>query len=285
MSERNNNIWSTAYVRPPTDSYVHALSQRPRAAAIDIHRARAQHYLYVNALRAAGLRVIELPPAPEYPDACFVQDVALLLPQLAILGRPAEPSRQGEVDLIRPHLPAELPVAEIQPPGTLEWGDVLRIGDRLYVGQSARTNVAGTEQLRQIVEPLGLSVEPIEVRGGLHLLTGLSYLGPAPKAPDRPGVLVAWQAYAELPQLQGLDVIVVPPDEAPAANCLTVGDTVVIPAGYPRTAAAIWRRGFRVLTVPISEFAKADGGVTCLSLLAPSYGASQPDEGRCTEEG
>lgn len=256
-----------AFVRPPEESFVHALGQQPGGDAIDLARATAQHRLYVQALRAAGVHVVELPPAPGHPDACFVQDVALLLPQLAILGRPAEPSRQAEVDLILPHLPVGLPVAAIAAPGTLEWGDVLRIGDTLHVGQSARTNAAAAAQLRELAAPLGLAVEALSVPQGLHLLSGVNYLGAAPAATDGRGVLVAWADYADLPQFADLDVIVTPPAEAQAANCLTLGDTVIVPAGHPQTAAAIWRRGFRVLSAPIGEFAKADGGVTCLSVI------------------
>lgn len=259
-----------ALVRPPEDSFVHALGQQPGAGSIDLPRARSQHRLYIDALRAAGVHVVELPPAPGHPDACFVQDVALLLPELVILGRPAEPSRQGEVDLIRPYLPAGRPVVAIDAPGTLEWGDVLRIGNTLYVGQSARTNVAATAQLRDLVAPLGLTVEALPVPLGLHLLSGVNYLGPAPAAADGPGVLVAWADYAGLPQFAGLDVIIVTPAEASAANCLALGATVIVPAGYPQTAAAIWHRGFRVLSAPIGEFAKADGGVTCLSVIGKS---------------
>lgn len=261
-----------ALVRPPDASFVTALGQQPEASPIDVGRAQAQHQLYVAALRAAGVHVHLLPPAPGYPDACFVQDVVLLLPQLAILGRPAESSRQGEVDLIRPHLPLGLPVAAISAPGTLEWGDVLRIDNTLYVGQSARTNAAATEQLAALVAPVGLTVEALPVPQGLHLLSGLNYLGAAPTAPAGPGVLVAWKEYTTLPQFAALDVIIVPPGEAPAANCLALGDTIIMPSGYPETAAAIWHRGFRVLTVPIGEFAKADGGVTCLSIIEQSNG-------------
>ncbi|MCS6844422.1 MAG: hypothetical protein NZ528_08910 [Caldilineales bacterium] len=256
-----------AWMRPPDASFAAALGQRPGAPPIDVSRAQAQHRLVADALRAAGAEVTLLPPAPGHPDACFVQDVALVLPELSILGRPAEPSRQGEVALFRPHLPPDRPTASIEPPGTLEWGDVLRVGQTLYVGQSARTNAAGTAQLAALVAPLGLVVEPLPVLRGLHLLSGLSYLGRGPAAPEGPDVLVAWPEYAGLPAFAGMDVVVTPPEEEGAANCLALGATVIVPAGHHRTAAAIWHRGFRVLAVPIGEFAKADGGVTCLSVV------------------
>ena len=256
-----------ALVRPPDSSMVSALSQQPQAPAIDVTRALAQHRLYVDALRAAGLEVTVLPPASGLPDACFVQDVALVLPEGVVLAWPAERARQGEVAAIRAHLPADRPWVEISLPATLEWGDVLRIDTTFYAGQSARTNAAGAEQMRRALVPWGYEVEPLPVPQGLHLLSGVNSLGRAPSAPDGAGVLVARPAYAGLSQFAGLDAIVVPEHEAPAANCLAIGDTVIVPAGFPQTAAVLWQRGFKVLSVPLGEFAKADGGVTCLSIV------------------
>ena len=256
-----------ALVRPPDSSFVTALGQKPHTPAIDIARAEAQHRSYAGALRAAGLEVVLLSSSSGLPDACFVQDVALVLPEGVILAWPAEPTRQGEVAAIRAHLPVDRPWVEIHPPGTLEWGDVLRIDATFYAGQSERTNAAGTEQLRQALGLWGYDVEALPVPHGLHLLSGTNYLGRAPSAPDGPGVLVAWPVYAGLPQFAGLDIIVVPEHEAPAANCLAIGESVIVPAGYPHTAAEIRQRGFRVLSVSVDEFAKADGGVTCLSII------------------
>lgn len=253
------------FIRPPDESLSAALGQQPHQASIDVARAQAQHRLLAAALAAAGCAVRQLPAAAGHPDACFVQDIALLLPGLALLARPAEPSRQAEVALFRPFLPPELAVVTIEAPATLEWGDVLRLGDTFYVGLSARSNAAGAAQLAAAVQPLGLDVALLPVPRGLHLLSGLNSLGRGP-AGQRP-VVVAWPDYATLPLLAGCDVIVVPPEEAPAANCLALGETVLAPAGYPRTAAQIWQRGFRVLSLPLSEFAKADGGVTCLCVL------------------
>ncbi len=248
-------------------SFVDALGQKEGASAIDFNLALAQHRLYIAALQAAGLAVTELPPAAGLPDACFVQDVALVLPEQVLLARPAMPSRREEVAAIRPLLPGDRPVVEVGSPGTLELGDVLRIADTLVVGLSERTNTAGAEQVRAAVAALGMRIETIPVPAGLHLLSGLSYLGRAPGSPQGPAVVLAWEAYHDLPLLAGLDVIVVPETEAPTANALALGETVIVPAGFPRTAAEVWHRGFRVLSVPLSEFGKADGGVTCLSLL------------------
>ncbi len=255
------------YVRPPDASFQDALGQQPGQQPIDVALAQAQHRLLKAALRAAGLTVTELPAAPGHPDACFVQDVALLLPGLAILALPAEASRQAEIELFRPFVPPGLAVVAVQAPGTLEWGDVLRIGDTLYVGQSGRTNTAGAAQVAAAVQPLGLQVETLPVPRGLHLLSGVNSLGKGPAGDGERTVLVAWPDYAGLPQFSGCDVIIVPEQEAPAANCLALGATVLAPTGYPRTAAQIWQRGYEVLSVPLSEFAKADGGMTCLCVL------------------
>lgn len=256
-----------ALVRPPDRSFVTALGQKPGAPAIELARAEAQHRLYAGALRDAGLEVVVLPPGSGLPDACFVQDVALVLPEGVILAWPAEPTRQGEVAAIRAHLPIDRPWVEIHPPGTLEWGDVLRIDNTFYAGQSERTNAAGTEQLRHALGSWGYDLEALLVPHGLHLLSGVNTLGRAPSVPNGPVVLVAWAVYAGLPQFAGFDVIVVPDHEAPAANCLALGGSVIVPAGYPQTEAEIRQRGFRVLSVPVDEFAKADGGVTCLSIV------------------
>jgi dimethylargininase len=136
---------------------------------------------------------------------------------------------------------------------------VLVVGSRLFVGRSARTNRAGFAQLRELLELEGASVESLVVRQGLHLLSGCAHLGR--------GVLLATDLYADLPVFAGLDVIRVPAEEAYAANALGVGQYVLFPAGYPRTSSEITARGFEVLPLPMSEFAKADGGITCLSLL------------------
>jgi len=232
-------------------------AQRP-PPPIQVDLARQQHAEYCAALQAAGAEVIALPPEEGYPDACFVQDTAVVWGPLAVVTRFGVPSRQGEQEAIRGLLQAHKRVVEIQPPATLEGGDVLAIGSYFFVGLSARTNRAGFAQLRDWLEPEGATVRPVAVPAGLHLLTGCSYLGR--------GVVLAAPAWVDLPIWAGLDVIAVPPAEAYAANALAVGACTILAAGCPQTAAQLRGRGFEVLPVSLSEFAKADGGVTCLSL-------------------
>jgi dimethylargininase len=168
-------------------------------------------------------------------------------------------SREGEQKAIGEALRGQKRLAEIKPPAILEGGDVLRIGRRVFAGLSARTNHAGYAQIRDILELEGATVLPLEVPSGLHLLSGCTYLGR--------GVVLTIDLYRELPAFAGLDLIDVPPEEAAAANALALGDLVILPAGHPKTEAGIRRRGFQVAALDLSEFAKADGGVTCLSLL------------------
>jgi dimethylargininase len=221
--------------------------------------AREQHAAYCATLRAAGLELLELLPDDAYPDGPFVQDTAVVYGDMAVIARFGVESREGEQTAVRQALLGQKRLAEIQPPATLEGGDVLHIGRRVYAGLSARTNHAGFAQLRDWLEPEGATVLPLQVLEGLHLLSECTYLGQ--------GVLLATDVYRELSAFSGLDVIRVPPHEAPAANALALGDAVVLPASFPETAKRILERGFQVLPLSLTEFAKADGGVTCLSLL------------------
>jgi dimethylargininase len=248
-----------ALVRPPGDTFVRALSAQEPRPDVDVALARRQHTEYCAALRAAGLELIELPLEEQYPDACFVQDTAVIYGTLAVMARFGAASRQGEQDSVRQVLHSYRRPVEIQAPATLEGGDVLVIGPKVFAGLSARTNRAGIARLRDLLELEGGSVESLAVPEGLHLLSGCTYLGR--------GVLLAAGPYADLPAFAGLDVVRVPAAEAYAANALGVGGAVILPAGYPRTAALVRERGFEVLPVPLSEFAKADGGATCLALL------------------
>jgi dimethylargininase len=247
-----------ALVRPPGANFARALSSR--GLPIDAARARAEHAEYCQALAAAGLTVEELPADEHHPDSCFMQDPAVVVAGRAVLGRLSAPSRQGEETALAQALAARhFPLARISAPGTLEGGDVLRLPERVLVGQSGRTNAAGIDQLSAILSAAGLPVTAVPVRGYLHLLTAATYVGQ--------GTLLAVGDYAAHPAFAGLDVFSVPPEEAYAANALAVGVQVLLPAGHPRTLEALRARGFEVLPVPMSQFAAADGGVTCLSLV------------------
>jgi dimethylargininase len=248
-----------ALVRPPGANFTQALCSQP--VAIDVRLAQAQHAEYRQALAAAGLAVETLPVDERYPDGCFIQDTAVITAGAAVICRSAAASRLGEAELTAAWLAGRLRLTPIVPPGTLEGGDVMVLPDRVLVGRSARTNRAGIAQLAAALAASSQARAVQEVSTGdyLHLLTAATYLGR--------GVLLAVGDYAGQPAFAGLEVIVAPPDEAYAANALAVGPYVILPAGYPRIAAALAARGFTPLPVPLTEFAKADGGATCLAVV------------------
>jgi dimethylargininase len=252
---------TAAIVRPPGRSFARALSAHPGRATIDPERAAAQHAAYVAAL--AGLvRVVPLPAVEDLPDACFVDDCAVVVGDRALLTRPGASSRAGEPERLLPAL-AGL-VAEVRrmtPPATLDGGDVLRLDRALVVGGSRRTNRAGVEQLADFARSGGLEVVVAAVPDGvLHLQTDVTAL--AGDAVVGSAFMLAQPAFRSVPRR-----VEVPPEEAPARNVLAVGTTAVLPAGCPATAAAVGRLGMEVREVELDEIYKADGGATCLSLL------------------
>jgi dimethylargininase len=249
--------YTHALVRPPGDSFSRAISST--GAAIDVPLARRQHAEYCQALAAAGLTVEALPPDERFPDSCFMQDPAVVIAGHAIICRPGAESRRGEEVGAAAAVAGRFPLNHIVPPGTLEGGDVLILLDRVVVGRSGRTNAAGIAQLAVALAGTGLPVYAAEVQPYLHLLTAVTHLGA--------GIALVIEGWPLPPTLAGLEALRVPRDEAYAANSLGIGRHVIVPAGHPRTAALLTARGFAVLPVPMSEFAKADGGVTCLSLV------------------
>ena len=249
----------TAIVRPPADAFARAISAG--GAAIDPERARAQHAAYRAAL-ADLVEVVALPADEELPDACFVDDCAVVLGGQALLTRPGAPSRAAEPERLAEVLSGLVDeLHRMTAPATLDGGDVLRLGRTLVAGRSKRTSQAGIGQLTRFAGQLGGRVEVAAVPPGtLHLQSAVTAL-----ADD---AVVGTAELLEQPALRGVtSKVVVPPEETAAANALAVGTTVVLPAGCPRTAAAIAALGFEVREVDLGEFAKADGGATCLSLL------------------
>lgn len=244
-----------AIVRPPGESYPNALTMLDRIPPVALALARRQHAAYVDALRACGLDVIQLPPDDARPDAVFTQDPVLVIDGQAIVCPPAAESRRGEADALLDILRRELPVVELRAPATLDGGDVLIAEQHLYLGLSTRSNQAACEQLAALTGRPAAGI-PLPDRL-LHLLTGSTYLG-------ENRLLVVPALAGAFPQFECL---IVPEDEAPAANAVILGRHAVIPASYPKTAAMIERCGFQIHPVPISEYEKRDGGVTCLSLL------------------
>jgi dimethylargininase len=226
---------------------------------IDIAKAIEQHRGYEECLEQSGVRIIRQPAEADLPDSVFVEDTAIALDELAVITRPGAISRRAETESVAEVLSKFRPLKFIQAPATIEGGDVMLAGRTLYTGLSARTNIEGVLQLREIVEPYGYCVETIETTGCLHLKTGCVYLGHQ--------TILANRNWINVQSLAGFDLIEVAEDEPWGANALTIGDTVLTPGGFPKTRKLIEERGFKTLTMDISELQKAEAGLTCLSLV------------------
>lgn len=248
-----------ALVRPPGDSFAQALSEHPERDTIDPERARAQHAAYREELMRLGLEVAALPPDEDLPDSCFVQDLAIVLNGSALLCRPGAPSRQPETSVFEPDLRRVVPsIDRVRPPGTIEGGDVIRVDDRFIAGRSDRTNDEGIAALERFAAPDARVVRAKVREPFLHLLSGLGVAGDA---------VVGSEALIEQAAFDGLKRVAAPDEEAVGCNFVTVGDNVLMAAGYEKVRSMLEAAGFRVHEVDLSEFAKADGGPTCLSLL------------------
>jgi dimethylargininase len=228
----------------------------------DLALARTQHAAYCDALRALGLRLIELGPDAAHPDAPFVEDTAIVTARGAVITRPGAESRRGEVATVEAALAPEFErMLQVEAPRTLDGGDVCQIGGHFLIGVSHRTNEAGARQLERHLAALGFSAERVDIRHHpelLHLKSGLSWLDG--------DTVVATRALAGHPALAPYRTLVADPGEAYAANCVRVNDAVLIPAGYPKLTEAIARLGLRTIALEMSEFRKMDGGLSCLSL-------------------
>lgn len=228
-------------------------------APIDLDRARAQHAAYERALETCGCTVRRLPADDSMPDSVFIEDTAVVLPELAVLTRPGAASRRGETAAVRDALAPLRPLAAIEAPGTLDGGDVLVRGRSVFVGHSTRTNAGGIAQLRMLLAPYGYTVVTLETRGCLHLKSAVTAIDPST-------VLVnpSWVS----PELfSEFDVIAVAPEEPGAANVVSINGRVIAASAYPRTIERLIGRGLDVLAVDASELAKAEGALTCGSIL------------------
>lgn len=226
---------------------------------IDLARAQQQHRAYRQMLRDCGAEVRVLEVNRDWPDCVFVEDTAIVLDELAVLARMGTESRRGETAGVEAELRKYREVRRIEAPATLEGGDALRVGRTLLVGVSRRTNRAGVEALAAIAKRFGYELRPVPVRGCLHLKTACTAL------PDE--TLLVNPAWLNLEEVRGFETLTVAPSEPWAANVALIGSTVFMHSEHPATAEAIRCRGFDVRMADISEFAKAEGGVTCLSLL------------------
>jgi dimethylargininase len=237
---------------------VHGLSAAGQGRP-DPVKALEQHAAYVEALCDCGLAVTALEADEAYPDSVFVEDTAVLSARAAVITRPGAPSRRGEERAVARALGEFYPSLEaILAPGTLEGGDVMRAGDRFFVGLSARTNEDGVRQFAAILQRCGYEAIPVPLRDVLHLKTGISYL--------EENRLLACGEFLGQQLLSSFTTIPVPPAESYAANSLWINGRVLVPSGFPLTRKAIEKAGYATVALDVSEFRKLDGGLSCLSL-------------------
>ena len=234
------------------------LTHRERVP-IDLARAREEHDAYEGCLEQLGCTLRRLPALEGFPDAVFVEDTAFVVGELAVIARPGAASRRGETARIASVLADYRPLAEIVAPGTLDGGDLLRVGRTVYVGASSRTNAAGIAQLGDALTPFGYRVVPVAVQGCLHLKSAA--------CPVNDETVLLNPAYVDTAAFAGCRILEVDPAEPDAACVLRLDDTVLAAAAHAHTNARLERVGIRVLTVPLGELAKAEAGVTCCSVI------------------
>ena len=226
---------------------------------IDVPKAIAQHKAYQHCLAELGARVICLPSDPMLPDAVFVEDPAVVLDEVAVIANLGAASRRREACSLTDVLGQYRPLKFVSEPATLDGGDVLRVGRTMFVGLSQRTNCHGREQLRDFLKPHDYEVQPVEVRGCLHLKSACSHVGK--------GTILVNRSWIDAERLRGFELLEVPEEEPAAANALLLNDVVIMPSSFPKTRVLLEERGFSVRTLDVSELQKAEGGMTCCSLI------------------
>ena len=261
MSASRFGSFRKAIVRPPGPGFEKGITSSPLGPP-DLAKAQAQHEAYCRALEHCGLEVIRLAADARFPDSTFVEDVAVLTPRTAVLSRPGAPSREGEVAGVRDELARHFKsVRSIEPPGTLDGGDICEAGEQVFIGISHRTNEEGARQLAAILREEGFSPVPVDVRASkrlLHLKSGIACLDD--------GILALVGELAARPEFGGFQVVLVDPAEEYAANCVRVNDRILLADGFPRFLAAIRERHYEPIALDVSEFRKMDGGLSCISL-------------------
>lgn len=226
---------------------------------IDLQIASEQHQQYENALNSIGCNVISLPEMPDMPDSVFVEDTAVILDEVAIITNPGAVSRQPEIDSIAEVLQKYRKVIHIQAPATVDGGDVLVVGKYIYVGLSSRSNLQAVEQMQNSLKEFGYQVFGVEVRGCLHLKSAVTKVAE--------NTLLINPSWVDKNLFTHADFIEIDPSEPLAANCLLIGDSVIYPTSFRKTRKKLEDKGINLILVDADELAKAEGAVTCCSLI------------------
>lgn len=250
---------AVAFVRGVPASFAQCVTARTPDPPLDPGVAAAQHAQYVAALEQGGYQVIAVPVDDDQADSSFIEDTAVVVGARALITRPGHPSRRDEVETVAAALTDRFPLHRVREPAMIDGGDVLKMGSSIFVGRSERTNEEGIRAIVAIAEPLGMSVTAVPVARVLHLKSGLSALD------DQ--TLLWHQDACDRDVFDGFEVLEISGNDPEAANVVRLADGgVLVAEHHPETAALIAGRGFSVTTTDVSEFARADGGLTCLSI-------------------
>ena len=226
---------------------------------IDVNAARAEHHEYVKTLTQLGCQVIELPEERDLPDSVFVEDAAFILPGVAVITRPGADSRKPETESIVRALSPYRPLVHITEPATVDGGDVLVLGKNIYIGISTRSNEVSIRQIQELLNQYGYKVTGVEMHDCLHLKTAVTKV-------DEKTLLIN-PKWVDTVHFKDFDWIEVDPSEPFAANCLPIGGAIIYPTVFPKTQKRLEQLGFKIVTVNVAELAKAEGAVTCCSLI------------------
>ena len=250
-------MFTIAIVRKPGNNFAQGITTS-HLGTPDYSLMVKQHQEYIKSLESIGMGVYVLEAELDYPDAYFVEDVAVVTPEIAIITNPGAPARNGEQEFIEPILAQLRPTIRIEAPGTLDGGDVLMVGQHYFIGISERTNLEGARQLGGILEHLGNKWTPVEVGAGLHLKSSVNYIGN--------DMLLMSKAFYDRVEYEGYRKISVPQNEVYAANTLWINDHLIMPLGFPETKLRLAETGLPISELDVSEAQKMDGGLTCMSI-------------------
>lgn len=226
---------------------------------IDVNIARVQHHEYVQALEKAGCQVIELPEEPDLPDSVFVEDTAFILPEVAVITRPGADSRKPETESIIQALTPYRHLVHVTEPATVDGGDVLVLGKNIFIGLSTRSNVTAIEQLRNLLSDYGYKVIGVQLTDCLHLKSAVT------RVDDN--TLLINKNWVDTSHFKSYKSIEIDSSEPFAANCLPVNGNIIYPTSFPKTRQKLEQQGFKLIQVNVDELAKAEGAVTCCSLI------------------
>lgn len=226
---------------------------------IDVNTARRQHHDYNEALKSLGCEVIALSAEADLPDSVFVEDTAIVLPEVAVITRPGADSRKPETESIARVLSQHRPLVRITEPATVDGGDVLVVDRKIYVGLSTRSNDSAVRQMQELLSNYGYTVTGVQMHDCLHLKTAVT------RVDDN--TLLINRNWVDMHHFEAYDLIDVDPSEPFAANCLPIDDFIIFPTAFPRTRAKLEAKGYKVKAVHVDELAKAEGAVTCCSLV------------------